>query len=241
MHGKVLRTYREFTVLSSGRPTLHPKRWPRLETRGRDRVENLLFVFTVAFMLLGPLKLIPGFVQLTRDTDRSFKRKLAIRGSVIACATIAFAGLAGQTVEARFGISLDAVRLGGGLVLLISALHILFPTSQPPHVDSAKSTVLQLAISPLAMPMIVPPAGIAAILIFVMLAPQYPGIEFAAALAVASIIGLDFLIMFFIDYVVKIPGLLLFLQVCGAVLVFVQVALAIETIIVGFTGVLASH
>jgi hypothetical protein len=42
--------------------------------------------------------------------------------------------------------------------------------------------------------------------------------------------------MFFIDYVVRIPGLPLILQMLGAVLVFIQVALAIETLMAGFRG-----
>jgi multiple antibiotic resistance protein len=187
-------------------------------------------------MLLGPLKLIPGFLKLTREKDRSFKRELAIKGSLIASATVAFAAVAGGEASARFGISLDAERLGGGLVLLVSALNILFPRPEPPQTEAVKPNALQLAVSPLAMPMIVPPAGIAAVLIFVMLAPNNPGMEFVIALVLVTIMLLDFLVMFFIDYVARIPGLPLLLQMVGAVLVFIQVALAIETLMAGFRG-----
>jgi multiple antibiotic resistance protein len=199
-------------------------------------LETLSFVFTISFMLLGPLKLIPGFLKLTREADRSFKRELATKGSLIASATVAFAALAGREVSDRFGISIDADRLAGGLVLLISALNILFPRPELASTEPKKPSALQLALSPLAMPMIVPPAGIAAILIFVMLAPNNPGMEFAIAIVLAAVMLLDFLVMFFIDYVGRIPGLPLLLQVVGAVLVFIQVALAVETLMAGFRG-----
>ena len=199
-------------------------------------MESLSFVFTISFMLLGPLKLIPGFLKLTREAERPFKRELAIKGSLIASATVAFAAIVGTQAAARFGISLDGVRLAGGLVLLVSALNILFPRPEQPAMQTAKPAALQLAVSPLAMPMIVPPAGIAAILIFVMLAPNNPGMEFAIAIVLAAVMLLDFLVMFFIDHVARLPGLSLLLQVVGAVLVFIQVALAVGTLMMGFRG-----
>src|SRR6516225_5272698 len=107
-------------------------------------------------MLLGPLKLIPGFLRLTRETDRAFKRELAIKSSLIASGTVGVAALAGAGASARFGISLDAERIAGGLVLLISALGIMFARPEPPRAESVKPDALQLAVSPLAMPMIVP-------------------------------------------------------------------------------------
>jgi multiple antibiotic resistance protein len=207
-----------------------------LRIAGLSDLESLSFVFTISFMLLGPLKLIPGFLKLTREAERPFKRELAIKGSLIASATVAFAAIVGTQAAARFGISLDGVRLAGGLVLLVSALNILFPRPEQPAMQSVKPTTLQLAVSPLAMPMIVPPAGIAAILIFVMLAPNNPGMEFAIAIVLAAVMLLDFLVMFFIDHVARLPGLSLLLQVVGAVLVFIQVALAVGTLMMGFRG-----
>ena len=81
------------------------------------------------------------------------------------------------------------------------------------------------------MPIIVPPAGIAAILISIMVAPNYPGMESVIALALLTMMTLNFLVMFFIDEVLKVPGLLLGLHVFGSMLMFIQVALAIETVL----------
>jgi multiple antibiotic resistance protein len=78
----------------------------------------------------------------------------------------------------------------------------------------------------------VPPAGVAAILIFMMVAPQYPGMAQAVAICLAAMMALDFLVMYFIDRVMKTPGLMIVLTVLGSVLVFVQAALAINMILV---------
>ncbi len=150
---------------------------------------------------------------------------------MIASALCAFMALAGGIILSKYRISIDAVRISGGLVLLIAALLVIFQKAQSSSPRSGTPTALQLAASPFAVPSIVPPAGVAAILIFMMLAPQYPGMRQAVAIGLTIIMALDFLVMYFIDRVMKTPGLGLVLTVLGSVLVFVQVGLAIQMIL----------
>jgi multiple antibiotic resistance protein len=185
-------------------------------------------VFTVLFMLLGPIKLIASFARVTQDMDPGLKRSIAVRSSLIASALCAFIALAGDTVLVRYHISIDALRIAAALVLLISALQVIFPHPQPAAPASGAPATLQLAASPVAVPGIVPPAGVAAILIFTMLAPRYPGLMLAVAISLAVLMALDFLAMYFIDDVMKVPGLMLVLTVLGSVLIFVQACLAFE-------------
>jgi multiple antibiotic resistance protein len=194
-------------------------------------MEEFSFIFTVFFMLLGPIKLIPSFAGVTQGADSRFKRSVAIRGALIASALCVFVALAGGILFGKYRISIDAVRLSGGLVLLIAALQSIFQKAQPPSPCSGTPTAIKLAASPVAVPNIVPPAGIAAILIFTMLAPQYPGMTQAVAICLAIVMALDLLVMYFIDRVIKTPGLGIVLTVLGSVLVFVQVGLAIQMIL----------
>jgi multiple antibiotic resistance protein len=191
-------------------------------------MEEFSFVFTILFMLLGPIKLIPSFGGLMQGADSRFKRDVAIRGVVIAAVLCAFVTLAGGSLLGKYRISIDAVRIAGGLVLLIAALQSIFQKSQPSCPRSGTPTALQLAAAPVAVPNIVPPAGVAAILLCMLLAPQYPGMLQAVATCLAIVLGLDFLVMWFIDRIVKTPGLGLVLTVLGAVLIFVQGSLAIQ-------------
>ena len=194
-------------------------------------MEQFSFIFTILFMLLGPLKLIPSFAGATRGADLGFKRAVAIRGVAIASALCLFVALAGGTLLGKYRISIDALRIAGGLVLLISALQVIFQKARPSSPPSGTPTALQLAASPVAVPGIVPPAGVAAILIFTMVAPQYPGMMQAVAISLAITMVLDFLVMYFIDQVGKTPGLAIVLPVLGAVLTFVQVALAMQMVL----------
>jgi multiple antibiotic resistance protein len=193
-------------------------------------MEHLAFVLTIFFMLLGPIKIIPAFGTLTRDADIQFKRALAIRGCLIASALVLLVALLGGTLLAKYHISFNALRIAGGLVLVIAALNAIFrPTAQVQA--SPQASVMQVAASPLAIPVIVPPAGVAAILIFIMLAPDYPGMWQAIAIAATTMMVLDFLVMYHFDLVMKTPGLMVILQVAGSVLVFVQVCIGVEIVL----------
>ena len=195
-------------------------------------MKEFSFIFTIFFMVLGPVKIIPAFAGLTRGADGRFKRSVAIRGAVIASVICAFVALAGGTLLGKYRISLDAVRIAGGLVLLIAALQVMFRKAQSSSPSSGKPTAIQLAVSPVAVPMIVPYAGVAAILICMAHAPQYQGVAQSVAIGLATMMVLDFLVMYFIDQVVKTPGLAIILSVLGSVLVFVQAALAINMMLV---------
>jgi multiple antibiotic resistance protein len=199
-------------------------------------MQEFAFVFTIFFMLVGPIKLIPSFSGLMRDAESPFKRRVAIWSIVIASVLCVFVALIGTSLMGKYRISLEALRLSTGLVLLLSALQVVFQKAQPTLPPAGKPAALQLAASPMAVPLIVPPAGIAFILVCMMLAPQYPGMMQAVALCLAIIMTLNFLVMFFIDRIIKTPGLGLVLTVLGSVLVFVQICLAVQTMINGLQG-----
>jgi multiple antibiotic resistance protein len=195
-------------------------------------MDQFSFVFTIFFMLLGPVKLIPSFAGVTRGADSPFKRSVAIWGTVIAFALCVFVALVGGTLLSKYRISINAVRIAGGLVLLIAALQATFHKAQSSRPGPGTAKAIQLAASPVAIPNIVPPAGVAAILIMILMAPQYPGMTQAVFICLTIVMLLDFLVMYFIDWVVKTPGLTIVLTVLGSVLVFVQVCLAIQMMLV---------
>jgi multiple antibiotic resistance protein len=197
-------------------------------------MEQFSFVFTIFFMLLGPIKIIPLFAGLTQGADKKFKKDLAVRSAVIASMLCAFVALVGEILIVKYRISIDAVRIAGGLVLMIAALNVIFSKAHSPSPSAGTHTAIQLAASPVATPGIVPPAGIAAILLFMICAPQYPGTEQAVAICLGIVMVLNFLVMYFIDQVMETPGLMIILTVLGSVLLFVQVCLALQMILNAF-------
>jgi multiple antibiotic resistance protein len=200
------------------------------------KMERIPFIFTICFVLLGPVKIIPAFAQLTREADPGYRRRLALLGTLIATALCLLVVALGEGLVSRYELSLQALQLGGGLVLLVSALNVIFPRVEPKPEQKQRPSALQLAIAPLATPIIVAPAGIAALLIFVMAAPAHPGMHHALGLVLVVILALDLLVMLFNAPIVRVPGLVPMLQVIGSVLVFMQVGLAVEVMLKALRG-----
>ena len=195
------------------------------------------FVTTIFFLLLGPIKIIPAFARLTRDTDPGFKRDLTLMGTLFATVICGVVILLAENFVAKYQLSLPAVQITGGLILLISALYSIFPRNEVEATASEPRTALQVALSPLASPVIVTPAGIAAIMVFVLLSTQISGGFQTIVTALAVVMVLNLLVMLFNSAILKIPGLMLVLQLMGTVLIVVQVALAVQVLIYGLRGV----
>ena len=61
-------------------------------------------MFTFFFLMLGPLKILGPFVQLTRKGDAKFARRLAIRGFVISCVSLLLAAVIGENSLRKYDI-----------------------------------------------------------------------------------------------------------------------------------------
>lgn len=144
-------------------------------------MEREAFIFTIFFLTIGPIKIIPAFAKLTHGMPLKFKREVAIKGILIASAVCLFVALTGRGTVEKYAISLEALEIASGIVLLLSALNTIFPKVQPSVPAPSQPTAIQLAVSPVATPIVVPPIGVATILIFVMLSPKNIGMDFVIA------------------------------------------------------------
>lgn len=197
-------------------------------------MDSYPFVFTILFMLLGPLKVIGPFASVTREKDNAFIRSVAISATLASAAILAFIALAAGGMLGKFHLSLPSLKIAGGLVLLIAALRTMFGESAVPDAGKPNRRALAVAVSPITVPIIVPPAGVAALLILAAVAPELPGVTKVMIVSLAIIVALNFLVMFFNRAIVSLGALMLVLQLVGAVLVFIQVALAVDTMLMGF-------
>ncbi len=169
-------------------------------------VADQKFIFTIFFLTLGPVKIIAPFARLTHEATPKYRRDVAIWASVIATTVVLLVALLGHRLVVNYQLSLDALRLAGGLVLLLSALFNTFPHLQPPlEVPKTQPTALQLAINPIVSPIVIPPVGVAAILIFTTLFQENFWMQLSINVSLLSVMFLDFLAMLFADKIIKFP------------------------------------
>jgi multiple antibiotic resistance protein len=123
---------------------------------------------------LGPLKTIPAFHALTLGAPLRYRSDLAFRSSIAATIVVGFIALVMSDTMEDWQISHDAIGLAGALILFVTALRAITnfhkdppPAEAPQPVERPSPTWMGWpTLSPLAVPVIVTPAGVAAILFF---------------------------------------------------------------------------
>ena len=79
-------------------------------------------VFTYFMVMFGPNKLVAPFVMISRGMDNAACRTLALKGFAVACLAGVAAATLGQKTLVSWGVSLPALLIASGLVLLLVAV-----------------------------------------------------------------------------------------------------------------------
>jgi multiple antibiotic resistance protein len=121
------------------------------------------------FAILSPFAAIPLFLTLTNNFDVKQKSRTAAAASATVAAVLIISGFAGEPILRALGTSLDAFRVGGGIVLLLVALSMLSAqTSTVQHrpEETAEADISSsVGVVPLGIPLLAGPGSISAVII----------------------------------------------------------------------------
>jgi multiple antibiotic resistance protein len=189
-------------------------------------------VFTLLFVTLGPIKVLGPFAQLTRDMDEAKMKALAVRAFAIALIAAIVGGFLGAVLVENWQISLAAVTLAGGVIFFLIGLSLVLEQYQP---SRAAPPPLQgepmAAALRLAFPTVVTPYGIAAVIALIANSPDAARTAIIVATLIAVMVT-NLLAMLYVRRIIR--GItVLVLQILGAVLGVLQVALAVQIMIRG--------
>lgn len=130
---------------------------------------EILSLFLVSlsaiFFVVDPFSAVPFFLAMTRNDDLQRRRGTALRASVTAGAVMAIFAFAGEWIFRVLGIGMGAFKVAGGVVLLLLALDMI--RTQPSRARITEGEVEagadkeDIAIVPLAMPLLAGPGSIA--------------------------------------------------------------------------------
>jgi multiple antibiotic resistance protein len=132
--------------------------------------EQPLKFFVVFFVVVEPISLIPLFTGLTSGASRDYKRRMALKAVCVAALILVLFALGGAAFLQLMGISLEAFRIFGGLLLFLLALEMVFAresgtrTSSDEAVESRRRA--DISVFPLAFPFIAGPGALATILLW---------------------------------------------------------------------------
>ena len=118
-----------------------------------------LGAFAMFFVTIAPLKNVPVFAALTRNRGGGERRWTAVRAVVFATVVLTVFAVFGDDLLRILGITLPAVRIGGGLLLMLMAIQMVFATPGG-ILDERQAAAPQetdVAVFPIAMPLIAGP------------------------------------------------------------------------------------
>jgi multiple antibiotic resistance protein len=194
-------------------------------------VFNLFIIF---FVTLGPLKVIPTFIQLTREANRPLRRQLAFRSTAVSTLVIVLVVLIGRNILEVWQIQLPSLMIAGGILLSLVALQLVLTqyglTQQQPA--SSEPPDLHLAITPLAFPTILPPFGIAIALTLMIVSTELGLNPWVVIFLLLMVMGLNLASMLAARPIFKFVRPVT-LKILGFTLGVMQFALGIQFILTG--------
>lgn len=121
---------------------------------------KFLSIFIPMFILMDFIGTIPLFLSLTKKYSQRDKIRIAFTASAIAGTIVLFFSILGRQIMNYFNISLEAVKVGGGLLLLYIAFQMILSNhSTDEKNDPAR--LRNITVSPLAIPMLAGPGSMA--------------------------------------------------------------------------------
>ncbi len=203
-------------------------------------MELFLSAFAVLFVIIDPPGCAPIFATLTQGTSRRHQNIMAVKSVLVATIILLLFAYGGEWVFAKLGISLDALRIAGGIMLFIIGLNMVFEKRTEKREDRAEDLLEtiddpeDISVFPMGIPMIAGPGTMASLLLLMSKAGSWQ--DEAAILAALGAVMLICLIAFLIaGTIIKVMGKT-FTNVLTRVLGILLATLAIQFVLDGLKG-----
>lgn len=136
----------------------------------------LLTTFATLIVILDPMGLMPVFLGLTSKLSRAAQRKAAFQASLVSFGVILTFAFLGQQILRALHISMESLKLSGGVLLFLVAMELL--TSSDMEQPDTGDDAVNVALVPLGIPLLAGPGAIVAVMV-----------SMAQARTVGSIVG----------------------------------------------------
>ena len=193
--------------------------------------------FVLFFITIDTIGNLPFFLSLTEDAKFKKRTQIAIKSTIIAFfILIGFAYIGRYLLEA-LGVTLDSLKIAGGIILMFIAIDILFEKRKirrEKKVEEAldEKNYDEIIVFPIAIPFIAGPATLATIILLVGNYANFPESHAIVIIALIAALIVSLILMIGGSYIVKfLPKQ--FLHTTARVMAFILAALATQFIIDG--------
>jgi multiple antibiotic resistance protein len=132
-------------------------------------IDFAMSAFVTLLLVVDPVGLVPAFLSATHGMNEQDRTTIAIRSPLIAAAILVTLALCGNWLLRQLGIGIAAFQIAGGLLLFGVSYGMIFgdrPHREARETDKALSEhATDIAVFPLAIPLMAGPGAIATTLL----------------------------------------------------------------------------
>lgn len=197
-------------------------------------MELFIYVFAALFSVMNPLGTVPIFVGLTKEDTPAERSKTSLLTSINIFVILVISFFTGRYLLQFFGISIESLRIAGGLIIVTSGFALLtgsFSKHKGMDKQRVKDDAFQregVSLTPLAIPMLAGPGSIS--LLIGMYEEYHVFSErIVAVLAILAVCLATFAVLKSAHYIVKYLGAS-GINAISRIIGFIVIAIGIEYI-----------
>ncbi len=205
-------------------------------------MELFILSFGALFSIMNPLGTVPIFVGLTQNNSQKERAGIAFWTSLNVLLILLFSFFTGKYLLSFFGISLNSLKIAGGLIIASSGFALLtgkfteHKGMKKTRVKNDIETRSEISLTPLAIPMLAGPGTISLLIAY---NQEYTNIlDCLMILGAVLVSSLSiYLILKSSHYIVKILGAS-GINALSRIIGFIVIAIGIELIVVAVLNIL---
>lgn len=172
-------------------------------------IETFISALVTLAVIIDPPGCAPIFSSLTAGAAPAQRRAMAYRAVLVAAAILVGFAAVGEAFLSALGISLDAFRIAGGIMLFLIAADMVFEKRTERRErradELAQNHVEDVSVFPMAIPMIAGPGSIASIMLLTSEASG-PAASAAVFVALAIVLGATLLALLMAGPLMRLVG-----------------------------------
>ena len=195
---------------------------------------NSFILFFVAIDTIGN---VPFFLSLTEDVKTKERNNIAIKATIIAFFILITFAYGGKYLLEAINVSLDSLKIAGGIILMLLAIDILFEKRKrrrEKRVEEAldEKSFDDIVVFPIAIPFIAGPSALTTIILLIGNYKNFPEFQITVILALVTALIVGLILMIGASHIVKfIPKQIL--HATARVMAFILAALATQCVVDG--------
>ena len=191
--------------------------------------------FVLFFVTIDTIGNLPFFLSLTEDAKVRERNIIALKSTIIAFFILITFAYVGRYLLEAIGVTLDSLKIAGGIILMVLAIDILFEKRKKrreKRVEEVLENYDEITVFPIAIPFIAGPSAMTAIILYIGNYAAFPEFQIPVIVGLIAALIVGLILMIGASFIIKyIPKQIL--NATSRVMAFILAALATQFVIDG--------